>query len=203
MKENYIISNDTLFVLYASKMSQWSEINSSTIQRILYFCAILSPLVSIPWIYNFSNTIFGPFNGEINLSLKNHVLNGYAKINNVYVNNDSKVRGDYKILDDGISEVEKISMLGMEKERLNWIILITQVLDIYGPKILSKLALCEPFYSQIRLNRQRHINIDDDNQSIVLIGRIKDELAVKHSIELDTTISKIIFYFDYLSNEIG
>jgi hypothetical protein len=80
-----------------------------------------------------------------------------------------------------------------------------KILDIYGPKITTKLAYKEPTFSQMRRqNRGGAIDLSpEDNLSLRLVQTLHDELDDKYSLQLDTLASKLIAYFDYLSTDIG
>jgi len=200
-----IILNDVLFTLYCAEVLNWKELNRTNFQKILYFCSVLSPLVGIEWLYDFTNANYGPFNTKIHNAPDKLVHYRDAIPTSVTLQIDSKLRASYKITNQGIDKVHEICKLKKEKDRYNWINVIMKVLDIYGPKIVTKLAYKEPTFHEMRSqNRGGIIELDaEDNQSLSLIKDLSYELNKNYSLQLDTLISKLIVYFDYLSKGIG
>jgi hypothetical protein len=201
-----IFLNDVLFVLYAGDSLAWPDLTRTNFQRILYLSATLAPLATIEWGYDFTNAPYGSFNGELLQASDLLVVSyGYAEATDVKVQRDSKMRAKYRITRSGKVEVNSICRLRREKERLEWITTVMKVLDIYGPKVTTKLAYEEPTFRRMRKdNKGGVIDLsEDENQSMRLINRLISELSQKHSINLDTTISKLITYFDFLSKDIS
>jgi len=193
--------NDVLFALHATEALDWPDLNRTNFQKILYLCATLAPLVHIDWEYNFTNAPYGPFNREIHQAADVLVHQGYAELTGLTLQRDSKLRARYRINSSGSREVDRICRLRRERKRLDWITLIVKILDIYGPKIITKLAYREPTFSQMRRqNRGGAIDLSpEDNLSIRLVQTLHDELDSKYTVQLDTLASKLIAYFDYLS----
>jgi hypothetical protein len=196
--------NDVLFTLHAAKSLDWPDLNRTNFQKILYFCATLSPLVGIEWGYGFTNAAYGPFNREIHQASDILVPYGYVEVTDLTLQRDAKLRARYKITPKGEIEVGRICQLRRERERLEWITLVMKVLDIYGPTMVTKLAYKEPTFRAVREQNRRIIDLlPDDNRSIELVQKLSAELEQKHSIHLDTLVSQLIVYFDFLSSDIG
>jgi uncharacterized protein YwgA len=200
-----VFLNDALFALYAAHELGWSHLNRTNFQKILYFCAALSPLVDVEWGYEFTNAPYGPFNSEVSQAPDRLVVRyGYAEVVNVTVQKDSKMRADYQITERGKQQVERITKLKRERKRADWIFLVIKILDIYGSRIITKLAYREPTFSKVRKQNQKTINLSvNENRSIELLDELAAELEREHSITLDTLASKVIVYFDFLSSDIG
>ncbi|MSP12338.1 MAG: hypothetical protein EXR62_05200 [Chloroflexi bacterium] len=205
MAVNRIFLNDVLFSLYASHSLGWDGLNRTGFQKTLYFCATLAELAEIKWEYDFTNAPYGPFNREIHQATDILVHYGYASLSEIVVQADSKLRARYRITTDGENETNRICRLDREKKRLDWITQILKVLDIYGQRIVTKLAYNEPTFSNMRKdNRGGIIDLSSsENRSLELLEVLSDELHRKHSIQLDTMASKLITYFDYLSVGVG
>jgi hypothetical protein len=197
--------NDVLSVLHAAETLDWPDLNRTNFQKILYLCATLAPLAHIDWGYDFTNAPYGPFNRGIHHAADVLVHHGYAELTSLTLQRDSKLRARYRITPSGSREADRICKLQREKKRLDWITLIMKILDIYGPKITTKLAYKEPTFSQMRRqNRGGAIDLSpEDNLSLRLVQTLHDELDDKYSLQLDTLASKLIAYFDYLSTDIG
>jgi hypothetical protein len=201
-----IFLNDVLFVLNAGDSLGWPDLTRTNFQKILYLSAVLAPLEQRHWEYEFTNAPYGPFNSEIHQASDLLVVPyGYATTTELIVQKDSKMRARYKITPKGAAEVQAISRLQKERQRLEWIRTVMKVLDIYGPTVVTKLAYEEPTFSRMRKdNKGGKIDLSpDENQSIKLISRVTKELEKKYQINLDTTLSKLITYFDFLSKGIS
>ena len=206
MFEKRIFLNDVLFVLYAGDALGWPDLTRTNFQKILYFSAVLASLEQKQWEYEFTNAPYGPFNSEIHKASDLLVVPyGYAATTELVVQRDSKMRARYKITPKGSVEVRAICRLQRERQRLEWISTVMKVLDIYGPTVVTKLAYEEPTFRRMRKdNKAGKIDLSpDENQSIQLIARFSTELEKKYQINLDTTLSKLITYFDFLSKEIS
>lgn len=204
MQIERVFLNDVLFTLYAAQILEWPDLNRTNFQKILYFCAVLAPLAKIDWGYDFTNAQYGPFKSNIQDAVDRLVPYGYARPTEITLQKDSKLRARYKITSRGNQEVERICHLKKEKERLDWIIQIMKVLDVYGPKIVMKLVYNEPTFNKIRKQNQRAIDLSlEENGSIELVEKFSTELDQSYSIQLDTLASKLIVYFDFLSSDIG
>lgn len=202
---NRIFLNDVLFVLYSGNSLEWIDLNRTNFQKILYLSAALSPLVKIDWGYEFTNAPYGPFNREIYRASDRLKHYGYADVTELLIQKDSKMRISYKITEKGRAEVNSIRRLRKEQDRLLWISTVMKVLDIYGPTVITKLAYKEPTFSKMRKeNKGGVIDLSpDENRSIRLLRLIADEMNKEFSIELDTLMSNLIAYFDFLSRDIG
>ncbi len=202
MQPHRTFLNDVLFVLYAADSLGWPDLNRTNFQKILFFCATLAPLVEIRWEYEFTNAPYGPFNRNIFRAADFIVPYGYAKVTSLTLQKDSKLRARYRITPKGIYEVDRICQLDTERKRLEWITLVLKVLDIYGPKMVTKLAYKEPTFSQVRSQNQRLIDLSlDENRSIELLEKLTAELDIQYSVKLDTLVSRLIVYFDFLSSD--
>ncbi len=205
MQADRIFLNDALFVLHSARILNWPDLTRTNFQKILYFCSVLSPLAKITWGYDFINAPYGPFSRQIHRAVDTLVVYGYAQIEELTVQKDTKLRVRYKISDTGVREVSQISRLRQEQERLDWVHTIMKVLDVYGQTVITKLAYKEPtFYSMRRHNRGGIIDLGTkENESIMLLEQVENELRRRYTINLDTLISKLIAYFSYLSTDIG
>jgi len=200
-----VILTDVLFSLYATDKLKWPALARTHFQRLLYLCAALSALSNTEWGYEFSNSLYGPFNGQVSSAADELVHRGYAEALDVRVLRNSKMKANFRITESGRRNVEFISNLKQERQRLGWIETVSGILNIYGPAVMSKLAYFEPTF--IRMKQENRIGpIDlsiEENQSIQLLHRLSDELKKTYSIHLDTPTSNLIFYFDYMSRDIG
>jgi len=194
-----------LFSLHAANKLGWSTLAPTHLQRILYLCAVLSTLSKTEWGYEFSNTPFGPFNGEISQAAKDLAYQQYAEAVTVIVQRDSRMKATYQITKSGIERVQIIASLKREHQRLAWINSVMGILTVYGPAVMNKLAYFEPTLTRMKLeNRQGTIDLSlEDNQSMQLLDRLNDELKRKYQVDLDTPVSNLILYFDYLSRSLG
>lgn len=191
--------NDVLFVLYAAQFLGLSDLNRTHFQKILYFCAVLAPLKNINWGYDFTSANFGPFSRQIHNACEKIDKFGYVQPADSSVAKDLKY-APYNISERGISEVDKICKLKRERERLDWITDVMKVLDLYGPKLINKLVYGEPTFETMRKeNRGGAIELSPEyNRSTPLLKRLSTSLKDDYKITLDTMISSMIFYFDYL-----
>jgi len=205
MQPDRIFLNDSLFVLHSADKLYWPDLTRTNFQKILYFCSVLSPMARITWDYDFVNALYGPFNRQIHYAIDNLVGYGFASIEELIIQTDSKFRARYKISDIGVREVIRITRLRKEQERLDWIHEIMKVLDVYGQTLITKLAYKEPTFSSMRThNRSGVIDLDlEENESMMLLEQLDLELKKKYAINLDTITSKLITYFGYLSADIG
>jgi hypothetical protein len=200
-----VFRNDVLFSLHAADKLGWPPLAPTHLQRILYLCAVLSTLSNTDWGYEFSNTPFGPFNGEISQAPKDLVFQRYAEAVKVIVQKDSRMKASYHITKSGVERVQIIGNLKREHQRLAWISSVIGFLTVYGPAVMNKLAYLEPTLTRMKLEN-RHGIIDlslDDNQSMQLLNRLNEELKRKYQVDLVTPVSNLILYFDYLSRGLG
>lgn len=199
-----LVFNDILFALYGANLINWSTLTRTNFQKILFFCATLSPMIDIEWGYTFTNFSYGPFNRDVHQAPELLIPYGYIEMVNFKYQKDSKVRATYKITDLGNKEVDLISMLSKERKRRDWIILVMNILDIYGPKMVVKLAYQEPTFSEIRKQNQKVINLSkEQNLSLHLIDKISTTLDKDFNTSLDSVTSKLIVYFDFISKDIA
>jgi len=199
-----IYLNDVLFVLKAAKDLDWDRINRTNFQKILFFCSILSPLVQDEWGYDFTNANFGPFNSDIHKATDIIVQYRYAKVTELSVRRNATLRASYEISDLGQKQIILITKLSRERMRLNWISKVMKVLDIYGNKVITKLAYQEPTFAEMRMqNRGGTIHIEiSQNRSWQLLEKLCTELGSKYDIDLDTVDSQLITYFDFISKKL-
>ena len=205
MLDERIYLNDVLFVLSAAESLEWEDLNRTAIQRALYLSAALAPLTGSDWGYHFTNAPYGPFSRELHLAADKLVHYGYAQLVDFRLQADSKLRARYKITDRGSREANRICQLTKERKRLDWIKLVMKVLDIYGATVMSKLASREPTFDLMRrLNRGGVIDLSaSENRSERLVQELSIELESQYSIKLDSVVSQLIAYFDFLSSDIG
>lgn len=205
MQPDRIFLNDTLFVLHAASKLDWPDLTRTNFQKILYFCSILCPLEKLQWGYYFVNAAYGPFNRQLHQATDTLVSHRFASIEDLIIQKDSKIRARYKITDTGRQEVAKITRLNKERARSEWIYRIMKVLDIYGQTVITKLAYKEPTFYKMRLHNRGGVigTSPDENESIALLEQLDIELQKRYSIKLDTTASKLITFFNYLSADIG
>src|SRR5262245_55981249 len=119
MQPDRIYLNDALFVLDSANKLNWPDLTRTNFQKILYFCSVLSALVKIDWRYDFTNAPYGPFNRQIHQAVDNLVIRGYANMEEIKIQKDSKLRARYTISNTGIHEVKQITGLRNEQERLS------------------------------------------------------------------------------------
>ncbi len=200
-----IYLNDVLFSLHAAHALHWPDLNRTNFQKILFLSAVLAPLIRLEWGYEFTNAPYGPFSRNIHQAADTLIHYGYAEPVSIKLLKDSKLRARYKITSLGEQEVEAICRLERERIRRGWIMTLMKVLDIYGPTLIIKLAYREPTFAQMRSqNKGGVIDItESENQSLHLIDQLIRTLKERHNIDLDTLTSKLITYFDFISEDIG
>jgi hypothetical protein len=205
MEDRQQFLNDVLFVMYAGNLLNWPDLNRTNFQKILYLCAAVAPIGDIGWGYDFTNAPYGPFNREIHVASDMLVHRGYALLTGLRVQRDSKVRASYRITERGIAEVKLICTLKRENDRFRWVAEILKVLDLYGPRLVTKLAYQEPTFNRMRRqNKGGAIDLSiDENQSLRLLTWITHVLKKEFAIDVDTVTCSLIVYFDYLSRSIG
>src|SRR5438128_1993521 len=113
--------NDVLFSLSTANKLRWQALARTHLQRILYLCAALSGLSNTEWGYEFSNTLYGPFNRHISLAPDDLVHQGYAEVVELRVRKDSRMKATFRITESGKERVELITRLKREGRRLAWI----------------------------------------------------------------------------------
>jgi len=189
--------------LYATNHLEWTEITRTDFQRILYFCAVLSPIANIEWGYSFSKGSYGPFNRELNEATDIIVQYNFAEVSELTLRSKSSLKATYTITQLGKDTVDTIRKLTSERKRFTWIETVIEILEIYGTKVISKLVSKEPTISEMmNENRDGVINLSlEENRSIELSNEIVSELSSKYEVKIDTIESKLISYFDYLSKE--
>jgi hypothetical protein len=205
MTNQNVFRNDVLFSLYAADKLKWPALGRTHLQRILYLCAVLSSLSDTDWGYEFSNTPFGPFNSEISKAPNDLVYQRYIDAVTVVVQRDSRMKASYQITGAGVQRVQTIGSLRLERQRLDWISSVMEILTVYGPAVTNKLAYLEPTLTRMKLeNRKGTIDLSlEDNQSMQLLNRLKEELKRKYEVNLVTPVANLILFFDYLSNDLN
>ena len=201
MDENILGLNDTLSVLSVADWLNWQPVSRTNFQKVLYFCAVLSPLIELNWKYYFSNAPYGPFNRTLLKAPDRLVIYGDAKVSDVLIQRDSKLRATYLITERGKTKISTITRLESENQRYQWIHLVMSVLSMYGQGFITKLAYQEPNFERVRNGNIGGIIDLEENLSVELINNIEEEFRHYSEIQLDTNASKMLAYFDYISSE--
>lgn len=129
-----IMKNDLLIIAYNMSEDGWSGANKSTFQRILYFSAALSPIF-IPnniWSYNFSNTLFGPYNNEISVQMNDLHVKGFFELESrkIYA---TRVEDRYSISDRGKAVCRNnLFLIDTLRSKVAWFNILVKALSIYG-----------------------------------------------------------------------
>jgi uncharacterized protein YwgA len=194
-----------MFFLHAVSAVQWPNPNRTNVQRVLYLCATLSPLANIQWHYPFTIGLYGPFNQRIAYALEDLLVAGYVSITKRGGQHMSTSGSQYTITEPGIKNVELVTMLSRERERLEWITLVTKVLDIYGPAVVNKMVYQEPVFQEM-LAQNRHGLVDSEvatYTSIDLINTLAARLQAKYDVLITGNEACLVTFFDYLSSNIA
>lgn len=197
------INNDLLLVSYFIKKNSWAGASKSSFQRILYFAAVFSSvfLPNDKWIYNFSNTFFGPYNNDISPQLNKLLVQGLLTLEErkVYSN---RIEEKYQISDKGIETCEKyLCKIENLNAKIQWINLIIKTLSIYGENFLSKLIKEDPnvFYqNQINKNSKLIIDSSSENFSKEFFEFVKSKGKNELKMELQEDQDYLLLFFDIL-----
>jgi len=180
----------------------WKSANKTTFQRVLYFAAVLSSIfTSEAWTYNFSNTMFGPYNNDIVDELNDLFVKGFIKLEDrkTYSN---RIEERFSINQKGIKLCEETFLkLNPLKSKILWFDIIVKTLSIYGEDFLSKLIKEEPnVYYQNKENKNSRLIIDEssDNLSKEFFSFIKCEGKSRLNIELKNDYDYLLLFFDVL-----
>ncbi|MGP3610637.1 hypothetical protein [Anoxybacteroides rupiense] len=202
-KRENVLRNDILLVAYFINKNNWSSASKTSFQRILYFAAVLSPIF-IPkeeWVYDFSNTIFGPYNNEISKKIQELLAKELLEVEErKYFSN--RIEERFRISNKGIDTCENIlfKMKTLES-KIEWFDIIVKTLSIYGEEFLSKLIKTDPnVVSQNMINAYRKIPINDSEHNVSKEFFIYIKEKGKESLNLKTKEDKdfLLVFFDIL-----
>lgn len=163
------IKDDILIISYYFSQNEWKSANKVSYQRVLYFSAVLAPIFikNSKWKYDFSNTLFGPYNNEVSHSLQELYIKGDLELvrRNIYQN---RVEESFKISEQGIKKCEMyIFTLEMNKTKKEWFKIIVKALSLYGEAFLSKLVKVDPnVLNMNNINSTGKIVSDDSTENI-------------------------------------
>ncbi|MBG9787022.1 hypothetical protein [Brevibacillus laterosporus] len=201
--EGTILKNDIITVSYFFKKNSWESANKTSYHRVLYFAAVLSP-VFLPeeeWVYDFSNTFFGPYNKDISEMVTELSNKGLLEVmeRNIYSN---RVEERFVISSLGIKICENIIFkLDNNSSKVQWFEIIVKTLSIYGESFLSKLIKNDPNVVDLNMiNSYKKITIDNsaDNISKEFFNFLKKKGIER--LNLDTKQDKefLLLFFDVL-----
>lgn len=169
MKTENIINNDLIIISYFMNENGWEGASKTNYQRVLYFATALAPIFTPDEesIYEFSNTIFGPYNSKLSDLLRKIFLKGYLKSVNIKVYKN-RVEERYEISDQGIKLCHDVLFkLDYYLEKITWFRLIVKTLSIYGESFLSKLINEDPnVLEQNELNRMGKIDTSNSESNL-------------------------------------
>lgn len=200
---NNILKNDILIISYYLDKNSWESASKTSFQRVLYFAATLSPIF-IPdekWTYDFSNTLFGPYNNEISKIIQEINIKGFLNLDrrNIYKN---RIEERYNISKSGVKICEEILFkLVNIKSKCEWFDIITKTLSIYGEDFLSKLIKKDPNVMNLTmLNSYKKITIDnsEDNISKEFFNFIKQKGTERLNLEKKNDKDVLLLFFDIL-----
>lgn len=197
-----IIKNDILIIAYYLREYGWNEVNKSTFQRLLYFSAVLSPIFmpKEEWAYNFSNTLFGPYNNELSLEINDLETKGFLSLveRKVYTN---RIEEKFNISQMGIENCEhRIFLLNTLKTKVSWFNVLVKTLSLYGESFLSKLVKEDPnIFYQNEMNKRSKLIINDssDNLSKEFFEFIKLK-GINSDVNLNNNQDYLLLFFDVL-----
>jgi len=203
LQTDLVMKNDLLLIAYYMNENGWSGANKSTFQRVLYFSAALSPifLPNEPWTYNFSNTLFGPYNSEISTQMNELQTKGFFELESrkIYSN---RIEDRYSISERG-KEVCRQSLFKVEtlNGKKIWLRILVKALSIYGEDFLSKLVKEDPnVYYQNAMNKRAKLITDEsaENLSKEFFDYIKTTGKEEIDLELDSDQDYLLLFFDVL-----
>lgn len=201
--EEHTLRNDIMLVAYFTNKNNWSSVSKTSFQRILYFAGVLSPIF-IPeekWVYDFSNTIFGPYNNEISKRIQELLAKELLELEERQFFSN-RIEERFKISDKGIYNCENILFkINDLKSKIEWLDIIVKTLSIYGEEFLSKLIKADPnVVSQNMINTYRKIPISDsiDNVSKEFFKYIKEKGKQKLTLETQEDKDFLLVFFDIL-----
>ncbi|MBT2653224.1 hypothetical protein [Oceanobacillus sp. ISL-73] len=201
--EQVTLKNDIITVSYFLKKNSWESANKTSYHRILYFSAVLSPvfLPNEEWVYDFSNTFFGPYNKDISELITELSNKGLLEVTerNIYSN---RVEERFAISKIGSKVCENyIFKLDNNASKVDWFEVMVKTLSVYGENFLSKLIKNDPNVVELNMiNSSRKITIDNstDNISKEFFNFLKQKGMER--LNLDTKQDKefLLLFFDVL-----
>ncbi|PEC03201.1 hypothetical protein CN360_11570 [Bacillus cereus] len=203
MREEFTLRNDIILVAYFINKNNWSSASKTSFQRILYFAAVLSP-VFIPeekWVYDFSNTIFGPYNNDISKKIQELLAKELLELEErqFFTN---RIEERFRISDKGIVICESTFFRIKDlHSKIEWFDIIIKTLSIYGEEFLSKLIKTDPnVVSQNMINSYKKISINDseENVSKEFFNYIKEKGKEKLTLETKEDKEFLLVFFDIL-----
>lgn len=197
--------NDILFCLHAGKELGFPDLNRTALQRILYLCAALAPMnENFDWGYDFSSGKYGPYTRFINDAADRVTALGFAEYVDFSVKADNSFRASYRITERGSREVQFILTLTKERKRSEWIHAVLKALEVYGSSVINKIVSREPSFQRMKeRNKAGVISLSaEDNRSIGLIDSLTAILQRDYQITLNTSASKMMTFFDFLSSNL-
>lgn len=188
-------------ISYFFHLNNWESANKVSYQRVLYFSAALSPIFikGSKWDYDFSNTLFGPYNNEISENLQDlYIKNDLELVNrNIYAN---RIEESFRITPEGIKKCETyLFKLSSNNAKVEWFKIIVNVLSLYGESFLSKLVKSDPnVLNMNEINNNGKITLDASSNNIS-----KEFFEYLQSIEVKNLDNKknldiLLIYFDIL-----
>ncbi|AGF29176.1 hypothetical protein WYY_19104 [Bacillus velezensis M27] len=201
--EQTILKNDIITVSYFIDKNSWESANKTSYHRILYFAAVLSP-VFIPneeWVYDFSNTFFGPYNKDISDMITELSNKGLLKVTDrsIYSN---RVEERFTISPQGIKVCEDIIFkLDQYASKVDWFEIVIKTLSIYGETFLSKLIKNDPNVVDMNMiNSYKKITIDNsvDNVSKEFFNYLKKKGINRLNLTSKQDKEFLLLFFDVL-----
>ncbi|TPE00967.1 hypothetical protein FJO98_13370 [Enterococcus sp. PF-2] len=197
------MKNDILSISYFLEKNNWESTNKVSFQRILYFSSVLSSvfLKDYPWVYDFSNTMFGPYNNEIADSISELHVKGYLNLveRNIYSN---RTEESFSISDNGEKQCENIIFrLDSNKDKTKWFEIIVKTLSLYGESFLSKLVKEDPNVMNMKLTNSSGKIISDstsNNVSREFFLYLKEQGLERVDLQEDDDVGVLLMFFDVL-----
>ena len=197
------IKDDILIISYYFNQNGWDSANKVSYQRVLYFSAVLGPIFigNSKWEYDFSNTIFGPYNNEISESLQELLVKRDLELvkRKIYQN---RIEDSYKISNQGIGKCETVIFnLSMNQAKNEWFKIIVKALSLYGESFLSKLVKVDPNVINMNtLNNNGRIISDDSarNVSKEFFLYLKSRGLKEDELDKNDDLEILLMYFDVL-----
>lgn len=185
------------------RKNDWEGANKSAFQRVLYFSAALSPifLPKEDWAYNFSNTLFGPYNNEISAQMNDLQSKDFLHLEErrIYSN---RIEERFTISKRGIEICnERLFKLETLKNKIKWFDILVTALSIYGEDFLSKLVKEDPnIYYQNAKNMKSKLITDEsaENLSKEFFEFIKTKGKDELNLELQNDQDYLLLFFDVL-----
>lgn len=218
-------SNEILYIFYSAYKLDLPFLSKIGIQKCIYLSEVLSPLKEI--VLSFLNFIYlhkGPYSKDAQ-----NILDYLVSMNAIEVDSFSTYGKNsyvnYKITEAGIFLVENLIYDPMEKEKLQWIRIVIELIDTYknafdlseeysGVDKIIGLVYQEPSFYEIkqRNGKEELIPMGDKNtltiKLIHSLEKAKEALPPqfdreKYKLDLETVLLTFFeyLYVEYLSDK--